>query len=270
MKILALGPFFGDFKNELMTFRPFCQWLCKIIEHDEVYISTHSNRKFLYTDITDNIYCVYENLTRDELGQKGYVHDLLKVKDFQIFQKKFEKYIISKEGCDKKDIYLYNLKYLKSTPHYSIYNKIFKPVSFPKVDFEMDKDIIFIPDREHDFDEIQKVYNFLKEGGYNFIIIGDMKIHYSKMNEITKYIDYPENCYKYILNYVHKIPCVICPVGFWTFLCNLQGLPVFSWGEGISPFKDGGIYRFNNNKAVVISSSIDDVIQSLKHFLMYK
>jgi hypothetical protein len=44
MKILAIGPYIGDFENELLQFRPYARWLTEAIKWDKIYLSTHVNR----------------------------------------------------------------------------------------------------------------------------------------------------------------------------------------------------------------------------------
>ena len=69
MKVVSVGPFLGDIKNELLYFRPFVQWLHSYLEYESFFVSSHFNRSFLYgDDIT--FMPVYECLTRNELNQE--------------------------------------------------------------------------------------------------------------------------------------------------------------------------------------------------------
>jgi hypothetical protein len=64
--ILALGPFYGDFEQEITTFRPYVQYIIKHNPGKTVYVSSHINRRFLYDFIDfDKFIPVLENMTRD-------------------------------------------------------------------------------------------------------------------------------------------------------------------------------------------------------------
>ena len=66
MKILACGPYLGDFEQEIITFRPYCRWLYEVVEHDKIYLNTHFNRFFLYDFVPDqNKISVYMQFTRN-------------------------------------------------------------------------------------------------------------------------------------------------------------------------------------------------------------
>ena len=50
MKILAIGPYIGSWEEEIFTFRPYARWLAEAVEWDQIYLSTHVNRVFLYQE----------------------------------------------------------------------------------------------------------------------------------------------------------------------------------------------------------------------------
>ena len=262
MKILACGPYIGDFEQEVLTFRPYCRWLQKVVEHDSIYINTHINRKFLYDFIPeDNFIPVYEDLSRDELEQKGYIHNSIKRSNYNILLKKFKDEIIKKENCNKKEILQYNLNYIKSTPALPIYNKYFEKIKSAD-DIEIKEKIVFIPHKNRNYEEIFSIYENFKDK-YDCVIIGDLTSEFPENNILSYKIDYFENGWKYIINYINKAKAVICPVSFWVAICNLQGVNTFSWGESVSQYKNTGIYYFNNDKLLLIPYSEDSDISKM-------
>ena len=132
MTILGLGPYIGDFKQEFLTFRPYARWLTDVVEYEEIYLSTHMNRSFMYDFVPKkNIIPVYEIFSRNESGQSGYIHKDLQQKDYNLLVRRFKEKIVERESCSKKDIEVHHLNYVKSTPHYPIFNKVFDRISRP-------------------------------------------------------------------------------------------------------------------------------------------
>lgn len=254
--ILLLGPFIGDFEQECILFRPYARWLVEVLDFDKVYLGTHSNRRFMYEDFIqkDNIISIFENISRDEAGQVGYIHNTISQKDYQIFVKNLKEQVQAEENCSKKDMKLFNLSYIKSTPSVSIYKKLFSPVKNFNVSIpdELKDRVVYIPDNSVKKDVHKKVYKFLKE--YDVLVIGDRHTRLQKKNIIIPRIDYFENGYKLIFKIISEAHAVICPVSFWTTICNQQEVPVFSWGKVVSQHKPGGIYHFGNDKSQTIWS----------------
>ena len=273
-KILAIGPFIGDFEQELLTFRPYANWLLNVIEHEKAYLSTHLNKTFLYDQLIDknNIIPVNESLSRDEINQVGYIHKKLQQKEFNILVKKFKEKIIKLESCSKRDIDLYYLNYIKSTPPYSIYNKIFNKIKQSNIIIPSNHEnrILFIPSKNDNLKRLLSIYNYLDEN-YNCLIIGNNDIWFDDYNVIASNIDYFENGLKYIIEYISKAKAIICPISYWTSLCNLQQKSVFSWGSNPGQYREGGIYYFGNKKSVVMpfdeDTDIEVIIKSIGHFL---
>ena len=267
--VLALGSYVGSFEHEVMTFMPYARWLSEILEYDSVYINVHHNRKWMYDFIKEeNVIPIYEHLTRDEEAQQGYIHTEVKQKDFLILIKKFKNEIIERHNKNilKKDISLYNLPYMKSSPPIPFYNKIHEPLNIPEIEIDEDElDIVYIPCISEDEKNIKEVYNHLKSK-YNCVVIGDVNTHLLNENKVLSYIDYSENVYKYILNYISKAKIVVCPISHWTFLCNLQGIPVISWGENIGQYRKGGIYNFNN-KECMTTISTENLPEMIDYFI---
>lgn len=272
MKILACGPYIGDFEQEITTFRPYCRWLQEIIDHDVMYISSHSNRSFMYDFIQEeNFIPVYENLSREEPDQIGYINKQIIQRDYNFLIKSLKDDIVSREGCNKGDILHYHLNYVKSTPSYPIYNKIFEKIVYPDVDINIcDKSVVLIPHKSETEKKIGFIYEYLRDN-HNCLIIGDMDTHFQYINRILRYVDLFENGWKYIFSYIESVKAIICPISHWTAICNLQNLPVFSWGEGVGQYKEGGIYYFGNKNSTIIPTDEDTepevIIRSLKYFL---
>ena len=276
--VLGIGPYVGDFANEIITFRPYARFLSDAYKSSkDVYVGTHFNRSFLYDFLPqDNIIPVYLNLTRDETNQRGYIHKSLSRKDFSVLVKNFKDEILNRCNCNKKDIDIHTLRYSTSLLQYSIYNKIFEPISIPNdIDItDYNNPIVFIPYKNENIRKMEKLYFSLKERYNNVIVIGDIKTHLSNNNIIFNYIDYFENSYKYIMKYISCAKVVICPLSHWTLICNLQNVPVFSWGSSPGQYLEDGIYHFENKKSLVFTAdkytNIDTILNMFEYFLEEK
>ena len=264
--ILILGPYIGDFETECILFRPYSCWLCNALDADKIYLGTHSNRMFMYYDFLpkENVLPVFENISRDELGQVGYIHNSVSQKDYQIFIKNMRETIQEREECSRKDMKFFSLSYIKSTPVVSIYKKLFSSVKYFDVKNVYAGKVVYIPDNSIKKELHTKIYKFLKE--YDVVVIGDKHTRMHKCNVVIPQFDYYENGYKLIFKIISEAKAVICPVSFWTTICNQQEVPVFSWGESVVQHKPGGIYHLGNDKSMVIWS--DNIpFDMIKHFL---
>lgn len=273
MKVLAIGPFIGDFENELLQFRPYARWLTEAIKWDKVYLSTHANRLFLYDFVPEeNIIPVYQQFSRDEKNQKGYIHRKIDKKDYRLILRTFKEKILEKENCNRRDIEIHNLSYTKTSPPYSIYNKIFDKI--PDITLKIPKEhsgrIIFIPAKSEKLEKLAYIYRWLKNN-HDILVVGSTDTWFSKDNVILNKIDYFENGWKYIIQYIAKTKGVICPLSYWTGLANMQNKPVFSWGDSPGQYRTGGIYNFGNRKFSIIptdqDTSPDVIIRSMESFI---
>lgn len=275
MKILAIGPYIGSFKEEILTFRPYARWLTEVVDWDRIYLSTHINRIFLYDFIPEeNIIPVYQQFSRDEENQKGYIHKKISKRDFRLILKIFKEKIIEKEKCNRKDIEIHHLSYTKISPPYSIYNKIFEEISDVSIEIpkEHENKIVFIPAKEEKIEKLALLYKWLKSCyNDNIIIVGSTDTWFSGDNVVLNKIDYFESGFKYIVNYISKSSVVITPSSYWTAITNLQNKPVFSWGENPGQYRENGIYNFKNKKCFTIPSDNDTspniIINGMKSFL---
>ncbi len=268
--MILLGPYIGNFEQEILTFRPYVRWLLDILEYDIAYVSTHSNRSFMYEDfiLNDFIIPIFEDLSRDELNQEGYIHKNMTQKDYQILLRNVKDTIVEKEGCNKRDIEVYSLSYVKSTPPLSIYNKRFMPIGHSEIDVQdyVDK-IVFIPDRVATGSILRLVRDCLLD--YDYIIIGDQKTRFTAENVVLNLVDYFENGWKYMIQIISKAKAVVCPLGYWTTICNLQAVPVFSWGANVGQHREGGIYHFGNKGCLAFpfTGNKKVLVSMLNHFL---
>ena len=272
MKVLAIGPYLGSFKEEIFTFRPYARWLSEAIEWDKIYLSTHLNRIFLYENFVpvENVIPIFQQYSRDEKNQNGYVHTKIHKSDFRLILKKFKEDIIARENCSKRDIEIHHLSYSKSTPPYSIYNKLFDEI--PEVNIKIPKrhqnKVIFIPAKTEKIELLAYVYKVLKKR-YNAIVVGSADTWFSNENVILDRLDYFENGWKYLVQYITLAKAVICPASYWTGLANLQRKHVFSWGENPGQYRDGGMYNFGNSKCTIIPESEDPriIVKGMEDFL---
>ena len=260
-RILALGPYIGSFEQEILTFRPYSRWLKEAIPHDIIYANVHSNRAFLYDFIPEeNIIHVFENLSRDENGQRGYIHDKIKQTDFSLIKKRFKEKIIEIEKVNKKNIDLHHLNYIQSTPPYSIYHKIFEEIKDTKV--EQKSSIVFIPLRIEDEQKMRWIYKHLLDN-YDVEIIGNGDTYFRSDNKILSRIDYFENGWKLNIQSIINAKAVICPISYWTTIANMQSVSVFSWGNNVGQHKKDGIYNFKNKKCYTVPTREDTSVQSI-------
>ena len=238
MKI-AFGPYIGDFHYEVFYFLPFINWVKTILNPEKIYISSHYNREFLYSNIADTFIHIDPFLTADELGQKNHFNkNIFKVK-YDLMCKKF------KSSINDEDLVHYSLDYNRFAIPCSICQLQFKKLNFD-FRYRYSNKIVFIPDRIEKESFLIETYNFLKEIlGDSLIVMGDMKTHLHNENILYDSVNYTTNVYKETINAISSCKAVITPASFWTGIANLQGTPVISWGNFICEYKDGK-YSFEN------------------------
>lgn len=273
-KIVLFGPYIGDWKEEIFSFRPFIKWIYNNIEFKDYYIATHFNRSFLYNFIEpNNFFSIYESLTRDELKQENAIHKDIETKEYSsIILKNIREEIAQSTSTLKKNIVHYGLSYIKSTPNFSVLNK-----TFDKIDYTIDKEknkIIFIPDMSGNKKVLETILNHLEKNYKDeYYVIGDNKTYFQDENVIHKRIDYLEIVYQFIIDYISNAEIVICPCSHWTLLANQQNSYVFSWGhKNLSHFKTKGAYGFNNDNYIVeINKGIIDkqITKNIDHVINY-
>lgn len=257
MENLLLGPYIGNFYHEIVTFRPYIKYISSVLECDNTYISSHSNRSFLYDWIPhENFIPVYEHLSRGGVGHTGYTHSDISKAEFTQITKKISRII-------SPDIDIYSLPYSKLTNIIPFHQKIYTPISFPDIDIDISDYISFIPDNT---DETLDLYNSIKND-YNVVVVGDMSNGMEDENVVIKDPDYFTNGYIKIFNYIHKSKLVITPCDQWAMICNLQNIPVIYYGKNIGLFKKGGVYGFDNDNALsvcdITSKTVDYMLEKM-------
>lgn len=269
MYILAAGPYIGSFEHEIITFRPYIKWLTKVLKYDKIYLNAHSNRSFLYDDFIKNITNVFENISRDEENQSGYIYSKVKQNDFNIIVRKYKDEIIDREGCSKREIHPYYLNYTKSIVPYPIYNKIFTRIrDIDDVKIESNK-IVYIPSTNCSEDRCRKIYDYLISTYDDVVVVGDTNTYLKNQNSVLNRIDYFINGWKINIKNITEAKAVICPLSYWTVISNLQSVPVFSWGENVSQYREGGIYNLDNKDCFTLATSDDTDIKIITKMIDY-
>lgn len=223
IKNILCGPFIGDFKTEILDFRPYTRWVYEVLKPERMFVATHSNRCFLYEWATT--LPVFEDLSRDELGQNGVLHNSIGQKDVSSVIKKAKEDVINILKS-KEDVIHINLHYSKSHNWCPIYKKIYTPIKYSKNKGK----IVFIPDINEKYAFIEDVYEFLQDEFDDVVIVGDMKTHLHGNNIIYKDNVNFTDMYNNIINHISNAKVVITPNSHWTVLSNIQNKPVFSWG----------------------------------------
>lgn len=268
MNVLGLGPFIGSFEQEIMSFVPYARYITQILDYDHIFMCGHSNRKFLYDWIpNENYYPINEKWTRDDCKQNGYIHDDVISTQFIQTVKDFKQNIKTHTRCLNKDISIYNLPYIKSTPVYSIAQKIFEPKK-TSIPIDEKEYIVLIADESISEKFSNDIYNKLIND-YNVLVIGDCKTHLAEYNIIMKRADYVEKVYELIYSYINGAKFVITPCSYWTILCNIQNIPVFSWGDNPGSYKSESTFGFDNENMIIYADEnkkVNELVGSIKYF----
>lgn len=259
-KILLLGPYFGSWKEEIITFRPFVKYVSETVEHDKIIVSSHYNRSFLY-DWADNFIPIERQFSEDEFKQKGFIHKDLEQKDYFKKSRQIKERICEKYEVTKKDILHYNVPYVKNQTAISVYQKSFTPILTNR---ERESLILYIPSSVENQNKVEDLYYRLKDQ-LDINIIGDRKCYLQREN-ILNVIDYIDSGYQYLMEYINSSKLIITPCSHWTYLANLQQVPVFSWGKFISPYKKNGAFNFGNTNMIVPTMENDKLVKQLLYF----
>jgi hypothetical protein len=255
--VLALGPFIGDFEQEIKTFRPYAQYIIQTRnnEFDEIYISSHITRKFLYHFMNQEKFIpVLENITRNELTQIGYINSEISKQEYIQLTRLYKTIISKQENINLSNITNISLPYIKHINKIISYDeKLYSKIKYNDVDLsisELDM-IVFIPD---DTETSKDMFYTLKSIFDNVVVIGDMKCGLPEENIILKNNTYFHDSHNILCNYIMKSKFVITPISHWAFLCNLQNIPLLYYGDDFSLYKEKGIFDFNNNVITSISN----------------
>lgn len=251
MNILGIGPFIGSFEQELLAFRPYARWIAEVSDFNRIYLTTHYNRLFMYDFIPErNKIPVNRDASKDEFKLRGYINKDYEVRDFNFLVRNFKDVISKETGLNKKNIDIEHINYTKRVKPIPVDKKIFEPIEVPNINIpeEHKNKIVIIPHKVENIRRMRQVIENIDDS----IVLGDWSsTNFQDENVISDLPDYRENVYKYMIKYISEAKAVICPISFWTALCNLQGIPVLSWGKLVNQYKNNGIYHFGNNKSVV-------------------
>ncbi|MCK5016052.1 MAG: hypothetical protein KAS32_03180 [Candidatus Peribacteraceae bacterium] len=252
-KSVLLGPYVGDFKQEVLVFRPYMRYISYISQEYEIFVSSHSNRSFLYDWVDDdNFLPIYEHISRNEVNQKGFIfQDITKTEFNQI-----TKHI--RDRIPFSDIDIHTLPYVKNTNGVSYYQKIYSSFTFPDIDIGESPDIVFIGDKS---DQSSEVYSLLSDQ-FDVTVIGDMNNGLETYNEILKTPNFSDN-YLRMFNYISKAKMVVTNCSEWVLICNSQQVPVFYCGADSSLFKNDGILNFDNKKCTSICDMDSDTMVNM-------
>jgi len=242
-KSLLLGPYVGDFANEILTFRPYMRYISHITDPStNIYLSSHPNRSFLYDWVdTNNFIPIYEHISRNEPGQNGFVHEDITKTEFNQITK------LIRNGIQSDTVEIHTLPYVKNTNTISLYQKFYTPFVVPHCNILPHCDVVCIfNNTDHSRDVYYNLSNRL-----DVVVIGDMNNGVEERNILLKNIMFLDN-YMIMFNYIQKAKLVVTNCSEWALICNLQKIPVFYWGMESSLYKDGGIMNFGNKKCMSI------------------
>jgi len=242
-KAVLLGPYVGDFANEILTFRPYARYISHITETStNIHISSHSNRSFLYDWVDGNHFIpIYEHISRNEPCQNGFTHDDITKTEFN----QISKFIRNKIDCDNVEIQ--TLPYIKNTNSISLYQKLYTPFVLPNCPVDLHCDVVCIFNKtDHSRDVFYNLSSKL-----DLLVIGDMNNGVEERNVLLKNIMFLDN-YMLMFNYIHKAKLIVTNCSEWALISNLQGLPVFYWGADASLYKENGLMNFGNKKCMSI------------------
>jgi hypothetical protein len=249
--ILIIGPYVGSFEYEITVFWPYVLWLCNVVDFKKAYIITHYNRAFLYNNIDKRVEMlpIYKHITRDEEGQIDHRHENITHKDYNLILKRYKEDVIKQENIKKSEVNVINLGYIKNIPNDNIYKKTFKYIDVSDTPCELRGLFIYIPFGKNKENEI--IYKYIKSVDDNFVVVGDIKSPLIQENILMTDINYFSHGLRNIIGAISYAKAVICPISFWTLICNIQQSTVFSWGNNPGRYRNGGIYGMNNTKSTI-------------------
>lgn len=262
-KILVIGPYFGNIKQEIENFSPHAKWISENVSYDYSIVITHYNRKSLYP-WADKIIPIDWIYTMDEKSQKEMFNLQINKAKFLEIQNKYIDNI--KEEYKDCEIKHFNINY--RAHFYPIPEEQKSYLNFKHLNNSNKKDyILYIPDNSDDeyihreiFDELNDIYDIK--------ILGDRQSCLLDENSLSLNEKYINKIYYNILKEMNECKLIICPNSHWTQLANQMKLNVFSWGKNKSLYVKNGIYNFNNKNCSILSTNnetnINIVINQIK------
>lgn len=220
-KIILLGPYVGEFKDEILSFIPFVNWFTQNFTYKDIFVSTHYDSSFLYKE--KNI-PIMRHYTNDKKSQYKHLHTKINAKDYKVLKKIIIDNIVDISDYTRKDIISYDLGY-SSTPNKTLYQNKFERLM---IEPEYSDDVIFVEygNSNRKRKEQKRIRNFLELEDNSFL----------SKEEMTRK--------------VMGSRCVITPCCHWTAICNIHNIPVFSWCNNVSIYRN--LYNFNNKYSEII------------------
>ncbi|MFA5025665.1 MAG: hypothetical protein WC503_04120 [Candidatus Shapirobacteria bacterium] len=238
--IICVGPFVGDFETEILSFRPYVTWLYKNVKQKKFYVSSHYYSRFLYDFLEDEqfIPIISNELSDDKASQVNYFHEKIPHKTFLRYTRNFKSKVSKLTGVKKEDIKVIGISYTKLSDPIILAKKIFE-----KIRIQGTKGNYILYDKEPLIEEL------------DYKLIGNCSSSYD------------------LIELVSNAACVVCRVGFYTALANLQGTPVFGWAVDYpGRYRHNGIYNFGNKNAhILYCDDREDILKrALNSFLVGK
>ena len=230
---ILCGPYVGDFEHEILTFLPHVKWIGAHIKYDNLIVSTHQNRQFLYNDIPNiKFQPINEELSISENRQIGLLNSNLTKKEYIDYCKTIKDKAAQTFNIKKSTITQYPIIYSQAPAQYSAYQKLYSKIPNTSKDIrkKIDNEILFIPDISESEARNLQLYNMLRKN-FSVVIAGDSKTHLKDKNIILKRPNYFTDVYRCIIKWLDECQIVFCPASHWTFLAKQQNALVYSWGN---------------------------------------
>jgi len=268
MTTTLVGPYIGSFEHELISNIPYARYLSDIFD-GEVYVSGYSNRMFMYDWLIDDRKIpVNEMWARNDEGQVGYINSDVSLLQYQQESKRIKQHVLDKTRLQPKDIDTYSLTYQRGNQSYSINQRTYQKINNIRLIPKLKESVIFIPDNSLSEEDSLNIYNSLIPY-YNVLVIGDCKTRLNDTNILMHRLDYVDKVYEMIYSYIESVKFVVTPCSYWTILCNMQQVPVVSWGKNIGIYKSNGIFGFDNKNLIISSPKTinsDVLLKSIEYF----
>jgi hypothetical protein len=234
MKVVAVGPYIGDFQTEITSFRPYVIWIYCNLKYDRFYVSTYSDRRFLYHWVPDYNFIPVFNVNNRPEVQCCYFNGDVNHNSYLKLVRKFRNNIFNRStDVEKEDIKLY-------TPAYT---KLADPIHFNKKKFSS----IIVDYEKGDFVLYEDEVYFDK---YNYKRISDFSTWEERVSALC------------------SAKVVVCEAGVWTIIANMQKIPVFSWSEGaIGKYKQDGDFNFKNENMVIYADNKNTLLRGMENYL---
>lgn len=233
MKTIAVGPYFGDFTTEILSFRPYVYWLYSNLEYDNFFVSSHVDRQFLYHWVSDEAYIPLLSQTQTDQRDKQFKYHYIDIefKKYLKYQRIFRSKVAEMVKIPRKEVRVFMPSYSKLQDPVSFFKKRFCRIQIPKIK--------------------APILSFCDE---------HLDVEYDKVDEADPYHK--------IVSRISGSKCVFAPLGIWTVIANLQKIPVFSYGiEDLSKFKPDGDYYFNNiNCRSIYAYNTDKIDDKIKKY----